>query len=66
MACPYCGCKEVNQYDDGWDHGTPSDERAMRCAACGEIFDLEDSADEEDDADFYVQTSAVPPGGGAP
>lgn len=48
MACPTCGCKEVYQYDDEDD---PADGRLQRCAACGEIFDLDDHADEDDDHD---------------
>lgn len=47
MACPKCGCKVTYTYDDE-DFG-PSDDRLERCAACGEIFDIEDSADEDDD-----------------
>lgn len=44
MACPACGCKETYQYD-GWG----ADDRIERCAACGAIFDIEDSAEEEED-----------------
>jgi hypothetical protein len=48
MACPKCGCKTHYQYDDGFDYGQ-SDEGLERCAACGEIFDAEDAAPEDDD-----------------
>ena len=44
MACPRCGCKETNHYDD---EDAP-DDCLERCAACGVIFDIEDHADEED------------------
>ena len=46
MACPKCGCKTVYQFDDEED---PQDDRLQRCAACGEVFDLDDHADEDDD-----------------
>ena len=46
MACPKCGCKTTYQYDD---EGDPQDDRLERCAACGEVFDVEDHAEEEDD-----------------
>ena len=45
MACPRCGCRETNNYDD---EDAP-DDNWERCAACGVIFDIEDHADEEDD-----------------
>lgn len=48
MACPKCGCKVSYQYDDGWD-GVQYFENLERCAACGEVFDIEDSADEDDE-----------------
>lgn len=46
MACPRCGCKVVYQYDDEND---PLNDRLQSCAACGEIFDLDDHAPEDDD-----------------
>ena len=46
MACPKCGCKTTYQYDD---EDEPQDDRLQRCAACGEVFDLEDEAEEDDD-----------------
>jgi len=50
MACPKCGCKVHYQYNGGggddWDEFT---ENLERCAACGEVFDIEDSTEEEDD-----------------
>jgi len=49
MACPKCGCKEIHQYDSGWDDCVAVDENLQRCAACGEVFDIEDSADEDDE-----------------
>lgn len=42
MACPHCGCKTTYQYDDS------DDECLERCAACGEVFGIEDHADEEE------------------
>jgi hypothetical protein len=47
MACPKCGCKVSYQYDNGDDCG-PTDDRLERCAACGEVFDLDDHTNEED------------------
>jgi uncharacterized Zn finger protein len=46
MACPKCGCKTTYPYDYDED---PGDDRLERCAACGEVFDLEDHVEEEDD-----------------
>lgn len=54
MACPKCGCKVHYQYDSGWD-GVQPFENLERCAACGEVFDIEDSTEEEDD-DLQAQT----------
>lgn len=48
MACPKCGCKVSYQYDSGWD-GEQSLENLERCAACGEVFDLQDAAEDDDD-----------------
>lgn len=48
MACPNCGCKTTYQYDSG-DDFSPVDDRLERCAACGQVFDIDDHADEEDD-----------------
>lgn len=48
MACPKCGCKTTYQYDAGFD-GEPATDWLERCAACGEVFDVEDHAEEEDD-----------------
>ena len=45
MACPRCGCKETNHYDDE----DALDDNWERCAACGVIFDTEDHAEEEMD-----------------
>lgn len=47
MACPKCGCKVCYQYDDGDDLGH-SDDRLERCAACGEVFDIDEHAPEDD------------------
>lgn len=47
MSCPRCGCKVCYDYNDD-DMGL-GDDRLERCAACGEIFDIEDHADEDDD-----------------
>lgn len=49
MACPKCGCKETYQYDHMEDCMIVADERFERCAACGEVFDIEDAADDDDD-----------------
>lgn len=51
MACPKCGCKTVYQYDDCDEDDPGDDDRLQRCAACGEIFDLDDHAPEDDDVD---------------
>ena len=47
MACPKCGCKTTYQYDDGDDLGI-NDESLERCAACSDVFDIEEHADEDD------------------
>lgn len=31
------------------DEDEPQDDRLQRCAACGEVFDLDDHAEEDDD-----------------
>lgn len=46
MACPKCGCKTVYQFDNEED---PQDDQLQRCAACGEVFDLDGYVEEEDD-----------------
>ncbi len=46
MACPKCGCKVHYQYDGGDD--LDMTEGLERCAACGEVFDIEDQAEEEE------------------
>jgi hypothetical protein len=51
MACPKCGCKVHYTYDEGTDCGEASDERLERCAACRHVFDIEDSADEDDECE---------------
>jgi hypothetical protein len=38
----------VYQFDD--DEDDPQDYRLQRCAACGEVFDVDDHAEEDDDA----------------
>lgn len=48
MSCPRCGCKETYQYDEG-DECHVSDGSLERCAACGQIFEIEDHAPEDDD-----------------
>lgn len=63
MACPFCGCKTVYQFDDEDD---PHDDRMQRCAACGQVFDLDDHTEEDDDlcADIgQTPTPAAPPTG---
>jgi hypothetical protein len=47
MACPKCGCKATYQFNR--DDDTPDDDRLERCAACGEIFDIDDHTPEYDD-----------------
>lgn len=47
MSCPRCGCKVCYEYNDD-DMGL-GDDRLERCAACGEIFDIEDHAPEDDE-----------------
>lgn len=54
MACPKCGCKTTYTYDDDED---PQDDRLERCAACGEVFDVEDHAEEDDDEDTGALSS---------
>ena len=46
MSCPACGCKEVHPVLDENDR---NDDRLQCCAACGEVFDLDEHAYEEDD-----------------
>lgn len=50
MACPKCGCKVTYQYDGGagYDDCSEFDDRLERCAACGDVFDIEDSTDEDE------------------
>jgi len=48
MACPKCGCKVTYQYDTGDDSGQ-CDENLERCAACGHVFDIEESEPEDED-----------------
>lgn len=53
MACPACGCKETyGFYDEEDDFRTVPDPGYERCAACGAIFDIEDHAPEDDDAEI--------------
>jgi hypothetical protein len=49
MACPNCGCKVHYQFNDA-DFG-PDDERLERCAACSAVFDIEDAAEDDDEAE---------------
>lgn len=49
MACPKCGCKCTYQWNGAGDDLEQTDDRLERCAACGAVFDIEDSADEDDD-----------------
>ena len=56
MACPKCGCKVHYQYDGGagWSDYLGDGEcqtDLQRCAACGAVFDIEDSTEEEDDGE---------------
>lgn len=54
MACPKCGCKVSYQFDDDRDVTGRFDDRLERCSACGEVFDIEDSAPEDDEDDWGV------------
>ena len=47
MSCPRCGCKVCYEYNDD-DMGL-GDDRLERCAACGEIFEIEDHAEEDEE-----------------
>ena len=49
MRCGMCGCKTVYQFDDEED---PQDDRLQHCTACGEVFALDDHAEEDDDDDM--------------
>lgn len=49
MACPKCGCKTTYQCNDADATFAGDDEQLERCAACGEVFDIEDHADEDDE-----------------
>jgi predicted RNase H-like HicB family nuclease len=51
MACPSCGCKVHYQFNSE-DDFAGDDERLERCAACGAVFDIEDSADEDENEPF--------------
>lgn len=48
MACPKCGCKTTYHYDASDDHGMEDPRELERCAACGDIFNVEDHADEDE------------------
>jgi hypothetical protein len=51
MACPKCGCKVTYEYAGALEDALAADldDRLERCAACGEIFDVDDHVDEDDD-----------------
>lgn len=51
MACPKCGCKLSYPYtsDLADDCDDFDDGRLERCAACREVFDLDDHAPEDDE-----------------
>lgn len=51
MSCPQCGCKVHYSYDGGADDSEPFGDELQRCAACGHVFDIEDSAPEDDEPD---------------
>jgi hypothetical protein len=48
MSCPKCGCKVTYQFDAD-DDCLEADGRLERCAACGDVFDIDDHADEDED-----------------
>lgn len=58
MACPSCGCRVHYQFNSEEDFAG-DDERLERCAGCGAVFDIEDAADDEDDA-YGTPASAAP------
>lgn len=45
--CPRCKCKTTYSYGD--DDDMDFDTYLERCAACGAIFDIEQSLDDEDE-----------------
>jgi predicted nucleic acid-binding Zn ribbon protein len=47
MACPNCGCQVTYRYDNE-DSIITMIEHLERCAACGEIFDVEMALDDDD------------------
>lgn len=49
MACPKCGCKVCYEFNGVDEYDDPRDDRLERCAACGEVFDIEDHAPEDDE-----------------
>lgn len=51
MACPKCGCKVTYQFDPNPDFNDPDEDYWERCSACGEVFDTEFAADDDDDFD---------------
>ena len=59
MACPNCGCKVHYQFNDA-DFG-PDDERLERCAACSAVFDIEDAAEDDDEAECSTVPAGVSP-----
>jgi len=46
MKCPGCGCDETYQYDNMDDDFTAEGEEYERCAACGFVFDIDLTADD--------------------
>lgn len=60
MACPKCACKVTYTFDGFGDDCEQVDDRLERCAACGTIFDIEDSADEDDEYEAAELAAAAP------
>jgi hypothetical protein len=48
VSCPNCGCKVTYPYDIGYDGEYNYDYGYERCSACGHVFYVEDSIDDED------------------
>jgi len=51
MACPKCGCKTTYTYCEDDIIGLPGDQE--RCPACGAIFYVDDSAEDDKNDEFW-------------
>jgi hypothetical protein len=52
MACPKCGCKTTYPYDDSWDGEPGYNDDMDSCAACGNVFYIEDHDEEEYEPEY--------------